>query len=328
MSTIVTIPAGSCVVDYSWARPDPVALAAAGVRAVARYLARTPSGKVLTVAEAAALHAAGIGILLVHEQSAAGFTDPTLGEDHGALARRQADELGYPTGLPIFFAGDTDTRPAQWPAVELYARRFAAAAAPYPIGGYVEAGLANHLVDAGLIGPVWAPSATGWNAGVAYRRCDLRQHYGHREWPALAPFGDSIDSNTALTAMRVWLPHTDAAQIDPFPAHPEEIPMAGRTLMAKIVDPDRTRPDRDAWYWLIADERGIRIIGMNGAKIPAAAGGWSIGEADGSPYALLDFPPAGQVLELDHKHDVGGNYIGPQIHCSDGGDLVLPVAGA
>jgi hypothetical protein len=100
-------------VDYSFSRPSPATIKANGYQAVGRYLGGSPT-KQLTKAEAASLHAAGLGIWLVWETAAdrakdgkaAGVTDA-----HAAL--QAANALGYPAACPIFFAVDFDATAVQ-----------------------------------------------------------------------------------------------------------------------------------------------------------------------------------------------------------------------
>lgn len=312
------VPAGSLVVDYSWARPSPQRLAELGVRAVCRYLANR-SSKVLTAEERDALHAAGIGILLNWEQSETDPLIPAKGTMHGRSALRQATALGYPADLPIIVSVDTDTVPTQWGTVQAYMKAFAAECAPYRLGVYAEAGLANRLVDAGLAWFVWAPSAVAWNDGIDYVRCDVRQHFGHAAWPQMAEFGVNVDSNTTLTPIRVWLPELGAALV------PEEVPDMSRTIRARMGDSGD--PNRDPRYWWVQSAGRNGIAAMNGAKMPAnAPGGWELGMANEWPAAWLSFTPNAAVVDLDDKLDSGGNWIGPQLVCADGGHLVLPVA--
>lgn len=100
--------------DYSFARPDPKTLAAAGVKAVGRYLGGS-TGKQITKLEAAALHDAGIGIWLVFESTAGRAINGSQadGETDAQAARAQAATVGYNTNCPIFFAVDSAASAAQ-----------------------------------------------------------------------------------------------------------------------------------------------------------------------------------------------------------------------
>lgn len=102
-------------IDYSFARPDPAAIRAAGYSGVCRYL--TGQGKALTASERDALFAAGLDLLLNFEQNAdnakGGYAQ---GLKDGKAAANAADALGAPRGMAIYFSVDYDTA-ASYPAV-------------------------------------------------------------------------------------------------------------------------------------------------------------------------------------------------------------------
>ena len=122
--------------DYSFARPTPKVLKAAGHAGVIRYVSHT-SAKNLTKAEAHALLAAGLDIALVWED---GATRSLEGAAAGAAdaheAVTQAAALGYPRGATIFCS--TDDNAASAARVKPYSDAFAAVVkrAGYTDGGY------------------------------------------------------------------------------------------------------------------------------------------------------------------------------------------------
>jgi len=98
--------------DYSFSRPDPTCLAAAGKRFVMRYVGHDPrGGKDLTRAEADALIGVGLKIVTIHQPGPAsrrllggydwGYADAR--DAHG-----QATGAGMPEWGPIMFSLDTD----------------------------------------------------------------------------------------------------------------------------------------------------------------------------------------------------------------------------
>lgn len=104
--------------DYSWSRPDPRQMAAAGVGLVCRYL--TGDGKALDLAEVTALHAAGIAVLLNYEaESTAALGGTQAGQQAGQAARAAARALGAPVGTPIYYSIDFDVTD-QMPTVLAY----------------------------------------------------------------------------------------------------------------------------------------------------------------------------------------------------------------
>lgn len=95
--------------DYAWQSPNLPALKAAGISFVSRYLS-TDASKNLSVAEAAALHAAGFSIVVNWETTGTTFTggyQAGLADAHAA--RAQADALGVPAGVPIYYSVDSQT---------------------------------------------------------------------------------------------------------------------------------------------------------------------------------------------------------------------------
>lgn len=96
------------IVDYSWARPSPADIKAAGYDGVIRYLSHEP-GKDLSGGERDRLFAVGLSVGLVWETAAdrprsgypAGLAD-------GREANARADALGWPVTKPIAYAVDYD----------------------------------------------------------------------------------------------------------------------------------------------------------------------------------------------------------------------------
>lgn len=104
-------------VDYSFARPSPTTIYQDGYRFVCRYIAHSAS-KVLTVAEANSLFAAGLNIVLVFEDNADPTTnDPSLSPHDNGVADasfaffyyQNILGLNIASGIPIYFA--VDVRP-------------------------------------------------------------------------------------------------------------------------------------------------------------------------------------------------------------------------
>src|SRR5258706_25646 len=140
-------------VDYAWARPNLDALWAADKRFVCRYLAypngTQPNGKVLTSAELAALHARGFGVVLNWEQASGDMLKGyATGMTHGREAVRQANALGAPDWVPIYFSCDVDTTTSQWPSVAAYLDGATAALGRNRVGVYGEADVIDAMIPA------------------------------------------------------------------------------------------------------------------------------------------------------------------------------------
>lgn len=155
-------------VDYSWARPAPAAVKAAGYTAVWRYLSGGTEGKDLTAAEAASLHAAGLGIGCVWEttaQRALGGAD--AGAADGRAAAAQAKAVGLPAGCPLLVnVGDFAADEAQLTTIESYYHAFRQATeATWQTGGYATGYIIDGLVARGAQGLWWQNAEN--DAGVA-----------------------------------------------------------------------------------------------------------------------------------------------------------------
>lgn len=176
------------VADYSWARPHPKVLAAAGCIGVVRYVGPGNRGRDVTAGEVSALHAAGLGIGLVWETTTtAALAGWQAGYADVAAANRHADTLGYPAHLPIFYAVDTDVTPAQvrGPVADTF--RGAIAQSPRPVRPYGEADVLDILCgELGLMDCGWQCAA--WSRGLRSTfRCMFQQ------WPPI--MNDTVDFN-------------------------------------------------------------------------------------------------------------------------------------
>lgn len=105
--------------DYAWSHVPPALVKAAGFGFAARYLSHDAS-KNLSKAEAAALLADGVAIVVVWEDAAQGALRGHAGGVADALAADlQARQCGLP-GAFIYFAADWDVTPAEQAAVDAY----------------------------------------------------------------------------------------------------------------------------------------------------------------------------------------------------------------
>lgn len=162
-------------IDYSWARPGGAAIKAAGYHFVARYLSHDTSGKTLTHAEATDLHNHGQRIVLVWEdgaQNALGGHGQGVADAHTALS--QANALGFPGNLPIYFAVDFDASPAQQTEIDAYLTGAASVIGPGRVGVYggfyvVERSFQHHTAAFG-----WQTLA--WSGGQVLKGIHLYQN--------------------------------------------------------------------------------------------------------------------------------------------------------
>ena len=158
-------------VDYSFARPRPGQLRAAGVRFAVRYL--TGPGKALTRLEAENLSGAGISVVACHETGGR-----TVGYQLGATQAREAaaaaKHLGVPAGRPIYFACDFDAAGAGVTGeVMEYLRGAGDAIGHHRVGLY--AGLAVIERAAALHRAPYLWQTLAWSGGRWSPHAQLRQ---------------------------------------------------------------------------------------------------------------------------------------------------------
>lgn len=191
----------AAVADYSFSRPDPHALKAAGYGGVMRYLAPdNPSthGKLIFPAEYQALLAAGLTVTLNFEWTT---TRATQGHDAGysdaQVAGQQADALGYPAGSAIYYSVDES---ATVDAVRPYFQGIHDAGGR-PAGFYGGQPIGLELMREGLVSHLWVANAASWSgfpswdslrANVA-PEAHLIQHLDHP-----LGFDGQVDHNEVL----------------------------------------------------------------------------------------------------------------------------------
>jgi hypothetical protein len=147
------------VIDYAWTRPSPAAIAAAGYKGVVRYLSTDPT-KNLSQAEAQALGVVGLGVRCAWETTATRATaGGGAGYDDASAANSQADSLGYPSDVPLFYAVDEEVDPNSVKAYFLGAQ----SAGLRPVKGYGDAAICDALAEWGFGNDHWQTVA--WSGG-------------------------------------------------------------------------------------------------------------------------------------------------------------------
>jgi hypothetical protein len=185
------------VFDYSFWRPDPHALKAAGIVGVQRYLTTTSSAKRITKPEYDALHAAGLAVLLGFEDASTSWQGGRqAGLIHGRAARAQARALGHPDSRPIAFAIDSGDQVNNVGTAVAY------------VSGCVDgSGTGRQMVYAGtnvieacwhadLITGGWQPAAASWSQ-VPSNHVVLKQ-LTSKSFPQFPP--SAYDENLVLAA--------------------------------------------------------------------------------------------------------------------------------
>lgn len=187
--------------DYS-TRANPAAVKAAGYGFCVRYASvPIPGGKGITVAEAQAIHAAGLGLVLVYEWYAARAKEGKVaGRADAKVALAVAQSLNFPADRPIYFAVDYNAPVWDQPAIDAYLNGAAEVLGAERIGVYgsysvVERCAANHTAQ-------WFWQTYAWSAGKVAPHAHFRQY---RNGVTVA--GASVDLNeTYKPDFGAWFP--------------------------------------------------------------------------------------------------------------------------
>lgn len=162
-------------VDYSWARPDPVALYRAGKRFACRYVGPGSAGKRLTLNEATALTRARVSIVALCEESArSALGGHRRGAAHAAASLAEARACGMPPGHPIYFAVDWDASVADLSTVRAYFEGAATVLPHSQIGVYGGIRSVDWLMDRGLC--AWGFQTYAWSGGRWDSRAQIQQY--------------------------------------------------------------------------------------------------------------------------------------------------------
>jgi hypothetical protein len=275
-------------VDYAWTHPNPAAIRAAGYVAVLRYLSPDAS-KNLTGAERDAVWAAGLAVGLVWESSA---TRALSGAPGGAADARaandQADALGVPATVPIYYADDTQSTADQ---VRPYYQG-AGSVGRRPVGGYGDIDVVDPLLAEGIITVGWQTAA--WSAGRVSSIAHLYQRVTPTR-PSVGP-ASSYDENVILRPdWGAWTPATSTV----IPPSLAEAHMILNKPACAIV----LRPAADG-YWIVAEDGGVFAFGAAPALEPQ----------------VEDPPGSGHVVPLA-AHHLNGPIIGAA--CTPSGNGLL-----
>lgn len=204
------------LIDYAWARPNPLAIRGAGYSGVVRYLSNDPA-KNLGAGERDGLFLVGLSITLVWESTATRADEGHgAGVDDAHAAEAQARALGYPRGCPIFYAVDYDMFPAA--AADYFAG--IASVATYPVGVY-----GSKRIIEGIDAP-WKWQAAAWSAG----RVSPIAHLYQRVTPTVATPIPSTDENVICHSFPLW------TATHPIPPAPPIPPVNPGGLIVNTID--------------------------------------------------------------------------------------------
>jgi hypothetical protein len=179
-------------VDYSFARPTPSALRAAGKRFAVRYVGPGSASKHLTAAEVRALAAAGIDVVANAEGAAGAFKTAAVGKSWATSAWNAARALGMPVNRPIYFSVDWDADSGDWAGIDAALRAAAGVIGGDLVGVYGSYDVIAHCVSAKTAKWFWQTYA--WSGGRQHPRANLYQYKN-----GVTIGGGDLDLTRALT---------------------------------------------------------------------------------------------------------------------------------
>lgn len=214
--------------DFSFARPAPAAVKAAGYSFVMGYVSHD-AGKALTKAQIAAYCSAGVRVGLVFEDAAdRALGGAAAGAADGHFTEQVLRDLDYHPTAPVFFAVDFDVTAAQLPTVRQYAAAFNRATT-HPVGVYGSYRVVEALVTPGVQPVQYGWQTAAWSSGRLSYKAHLyqRNHHTHPLFIAAADFDEDV-ACVALPLMGGLIAPapdpTPAPKPDPAPAPPKPAP--------------------------------------------------------------------------------------------------------
>lgn len=190
-------------IDYSWARPGAANIVAKGYTFVLRYLSHD-SGKTLDAPDLNDLRSHGLDVGVVWESTA---TRPLVGHDGGVQdakdAVAEADALGIPSSVPIYFAVDFDINDAQKVVAGEYMKGVISVIGLDRVGAYGGFYWIKYCVENNLAVKFWQTLA--WSGGQVHPKTDIYQN-GDTD------FAGGADIDEARTSdIGVWKSSTSPA---------------------------------------------------------------------------------------------------------------------
>ncbi|HWK07688.1 MAG TPA: DUF1906 domain-containing protein [Puia sp.] len=177
--------------------PFAAGLKAAGYDFAGRYYNVNNHSKNLTLAEAQALTAAGLRIIVVWENgypTATGYFNYQKGVFDGTAAYHYAlDQISQPAGSPIYFAVDYDASgpDVNGPIMQYFQgihdafNTIGTNNAIYPIGVYGSGLTCSALLDGGKVTYTWLAQSMGWGGSRAFTAYNIKQDMQKTECPAI-----------------------------------------------------------------------------------------------------------------------------------------------
>ncbi len=304
--------AGSRGIDYSWSHPGGAAIKAAGFEFAARYLSHDRSGKTIEQAEVDDLHNNGVSIVLVWEegaQNALGGNGQGVADAETALT--QADALGFPGNLPIYFAVDFDATPEQQGPIDDYLRGAASVIGAARVGVYGGYYVVKRCFENGTAVYGWQTLA--WSGGQVLDGAHLYQNGGQA-------FGGGSDIDEALKD-----------DYGAWSAAPPPPPPTGCGILGpgKGLDAGQALGSCDGRFTLAMQADGNLVLYQNGVGALWASNTWHPTESTGYTAVMQDdgnfvlYENGAQALWDSGTPGHPGSYLAIQ----DDGNVVVYAAG-
>lgn len=229
----------------------------AGVTFVCRYISTLGNPKNLTAGEVTAIHAAGLGLVVVFETTANRALGGYQAGNHDAIsAIDQVNNLGL-RGIPVYFAVDFDASGSSLTAVTQYFQGAVKALGHDRVGIYGGLRPVTHILDHNIC--KWAWQTYAWSGG----RWDPRGHIQqYQNGQRLA--GVTVDYNRSIKPdFGQWPRPASPAVVTPKFAPPWPV-FAGATQIAngRLINP----------AVVVRISRALRAAGKKPPYVAFAAG--------------------------------------------------------
>lgn len=256
-------------VDYSFDKPSPAALRAAGKTFACTYVSNGPSGKNMTPTEVRALHAHGISVVTCY-QTTRGFMISTAADGRRAATAgsAMASACGMPADRPIYFALDTDPAglsATDWNRVRAFCDGAAAVLGRRRVGVYGGLDAIERLVPG--VAP-WGWQTRAWSARggrvVWSPRAHILQYDLGPSGLGFRAFGGTVDLDRSTRSDFGQWPEEDLlpALND---AEQRELLRLLRTMFQDVSGDGRLREAVFASRALVGSEPDVKITNAHAA---------------------------------------------------------------
>jgi hypothetical protein len=227
--------------DYAFSHPNPLGLYALGYRFALRYVGPGSAPKLLTSAEAAQIHAAGLPIGFLVEGAAGDiFEGAAKGSLFAIMALHAVENLGVPHDrVKYWFAADKDVTPNNIELAIDFFRGVNQTMFPDEIGVYGDTDIINELHRLGLATGFYLTAAASWSPHPPTVTLDITQTHN-----GVNAAGGVIDIDTApQLPPGMWYPNQKPviteSESDMRVIH---VPSGAVYLMLSNVDPTTGLP--------------------------------------------------------------------------------------